>query len=168
MKNYWHLSVARAVIMRVHKPTVAYNRALQLKPQGSILYYYKNTYTKKKTINNLTRIKWNTQPIIAGNKTGHVFLKAGHPFFFTLRTIFFTYHLPLSLFNFFFSSIFFILYPFSTNFYYFPSSMLFVPSSTIFIIFLPQCFLFPSCTSTSSFILYIFPSTNTSTQHRQS
>ena len=46
----------------------------------------------------------------------------------------------------------------------FPSSSL----STIFIIFPPppQFYCFPSSTSTSSFILYIFPSTNTSTSYR--
>ena len=47
MKNYYSLSVSRAVsqvIMRVHKLTVAYKLALQLKTHGSILtYYYKNT-----------------------------------------------------------------------------------------------------------------------------
>ena len=47
MKNYWSLSVSHAVsqvIMRVHKPTVAYKLAVQWKLQGSILtYYYKNT-----------------------------------------------------------------------------------------------------------------------------
>ena len=46
------LSFSRAVnqlIMRVHKPTVAYKLALQEKPQGSILMYHYKT-------NNLARI----------------------------------------------------------------------------------------------------------------
>ena len=68
MKNYWSLSVSRAlslVIMRVHKPKVECKLALQEKPQGSILTYY---YKRK----NLTRINWlNTRLIIASNKTRH-------------------------------------------------------------------------------------------------
>ena len=73
-------------------------------------------------------------------------------FFFTLRTMF---YLPLSLFN-FISLLNFFLFPpqcfhsLLRNFYYFRSSI----------------FLFPSSTSTSSFILYIFRSTNTSTSYR--
>ena len=73
------------------------------------------------------------------------------------------FYLPLSLFNFIALLNFFI--PFSTILL-FSLLNVFIPSSTIFIIFPPQCFLFPSFTSTSSFILYIFPSTNTSTSYR--
>ena len=43
----------------------------------------------------------------------------------------------------------------------FPSSSFSFSLLNNFIIFPLQCFLFPSSTSTSSFILYIFPSTNT-------
>ena len=71
MKNY-SLSVSRAVsqvIMQVHKPTVAFKLALQLKPILS--YYYKNRH--KKTVNNLTRINWKTRLIIASNKSRHIF-----------------------------------------------------------------------------------------------
>ena len=79
----------------------------------------------------------------------------------------FTYPLPLQLY-------------FPPHFFLIPSSTIllfcflnvFIPSSTIFIILPPQCFYsllhnfcyFPS--STSSFILYIFPFTNTSTSYR--
>ena len=73
------------------------------------------------------------------------------------------FYLPLSLSNFIALLNFFI--PFSTILL-FSLLNVFIPSSTIFIIFPPQCFLFPSFTSTSSFILYIFPSTNTSTSYR--
>ena len=48
----------------------------------------------------------------------------------------------------------------------FPSSIFSYSLLHDFFIFPPQCFLFPSSTSTSSFILYIFLSTNTSTLHR--
>ena len=49
--------------MRVLKPKVEYNLALQEKLQWSILMYY-----CKKTINNLTRINWNARLIIASSK----------------------------------------------------------------------------------------------------
>ena len=57
--NYWSLSVSRTVIqliMWVNKPTVAY-KLVQL---CSIIV---KTHTQTKTVNNLTKINWDTQLI---------------------------------------------------------------------------------------------------------
>ena len=70
-------------------------------------------------------------------------------FFFLHCAQCFTYPSPFSIL--FPSSIFFI--PFSTILL-FSLLNVFIPFSTIFIIFPPQCFLFPSSTSTSSFLLF--------------
>ena len=64
------------------------------------------------------------------------------------------------------SSSFFFIFLLLHNFYYFPSSILISFSSTIFSIFSPQSWFPSSSSSTSSVILYIFPSTNTSTPDR--
>ena len=70
--------------------------------------------------------------------------KASHPFFLHCAQCF-TYPSPFSIL--FLSSMCFN--PFSTILL-FSLLNVFIPSSTIFIIFSPQCFLFPSSTSTST------------------
>ena len=62
---------SQRVIMQVHKPKVEYKLALQEKPQGSILTYYK-------TINNLTKdqlIKHLTNNCLQYNQTRDTVLK---------------------------------------------------------------------------------------------